>query len=61
MTQTKKVGWGLIAAGLVFAIAAFVPVVRGLEVRGPLLVFAVLFLGVGMKKSVARPSVPPAA
>lgn len=61
MPQTKRAGWGLIAAGLVFAIGALIPVFRGLELKGPLLIVAVLFLIVGVKKSRATESVPPAA
>ncbi len=57
MAQTKKAGWGLIAAGLVFAIGALIPVVRGLELKGPLLVVGLFFIAAGV--ATARKAPPP--
>jgi hypothetical protein len=59
--MTKKAGWGLIAGGCVFLVGALMPLYSGSELNWMLLVFALIFVTVGVKKTRFNESRPPAA
>jgi len=61
MTRSKRAGWGLMAGAMVFAVGALILVLSGYRLKGPLLVLAVLWFIIGVKKTRTADSTPPNA